>query len=420
MPCLRFSFLFCVGSLFSVSWAQEPLSFNQCVDLVRKNNADVRAADETLQASRYQVDSYRGAYFPQLTGNLGYLQSGPTAAAGTVLGSTYSATLNATQNLFNGFSDVAKVETAQAQTRVSDMSLQVTKAKASYDLKVAFASLLYAKESEKVTKDFQKRREENLRMVELRFQNGRENKGSLLLSQAYLKQSRSDVLKARHSSETSQSDLKKVIGFDADQALDIMDELPLREPSSVDPDYRDLAINNPARLQSLAQVDVSQASLTSAKAGFFPILNLTGSVGKSADHFFPDTDRWSVGANLSWPLFGGGKDYYATQSAAANLYSSKNNLTSVERQLYSTLKKAYTAYLEAVEDLKVNDAFLVAAKSRAEIARSKYNNGLLTFDEWDIIENDLINRTKVYLQSKRDRIIAEAAWEQAQGTGVIP
>jgi outer membrane protein TolC len=58
--------------------------------------------------------------------------------------------------------------------------------------------------------------------------------------------------------------------------------------------------------------------------------------------------------------------------------------------------------------------------TRADIARTKYNNGLMTFENWDIIENDLIQRQKSFLQGQRDRVVAEAAWEQAQGKGVIP
>jgi hypothetical protein len=44
----------------------------------------------------------------------------------------------------------------------------------------------------------------------------------------------------------------------------------------------------------------------------------------------------------------------------------------------------------------------------------------MTFEDWDIIENDLIQRLKTFLQSQRDRVIAEASWELAQGKGVIP
>ena len=36
-----------------------------------------------------------------------------------------------------------------------------------------------------------------------------------------------------------------------------------------------------------------------------------------------------------------------------------------------------------------------------------------------LIENDLINREKSLLQTKRDRVFAEAAWELVQGKGAI-
>ena len=60
-----------------------------------------------------------------------------------------------------------------------------------------------------------------------------------------------------------------------------------------------------------------------------------------------------------------------------------------------------------------------AATVRSVISRAKYNNGLLAFEEWDQIETDLINRQKTALQNLRDRIIAEASWLLAQGTGVL-
>lgn len=399
--------------------AHELLSFNQCIELVKRNNADIQSSGENLQSSLYQIDSIRGSYYPQLTGNIGYLQSGPTSLAGSATGNTYSASLNATQNLFNGYSDTSKVAQAHAQSRASRAALEITKSQVSFELKSSFANLLYAKETEKVAMDFQKRRQENFRMVELRFESGRENKGSLLLSQAYLKQAVVDVMKARHLRNTSQSDLKKTLGNDDDRDLDIKDDIPLIEPSKTEPDFRNLIISTPKHQQSEAQLQVAEENLTITKSAFYPTLSLTGSTGKFSDQFFPDKEHWSIGVNFSWPLFNGGKDYYSTKSLTSNLYAAKSNLTSLERDQMSALKKSYANYVEAAEDLKVNEAFLQAAKSRAEIARAKYNNGLLTFDEWDIIENDLINKTKIFIQSKRDRIIAEAAWEQAQGVGVI-
>ncbi|MGZ3769306.1 MAG: TolC family protein [Bdellovibrio sp.] len=410
-------FFFVIATTMTAK-ASETLSFKQGIELVKNNNSEIKAAEETLQASIYQVNSIRGLYYPQISANMTYNNSGPNRPYST--NGNYTASLNATENIFNGFSDITKVEQALAQTEISKSALQLIKAKVSFDLKSAYANILYAKETAEVAQDFVKRRQQNLSMVELRFNNGRENKGSLLLSRAYLQQALVNVLKAKNRFQTSQSDLSKTLGMTSDTNFEIGNDLPMNTPSSTEPDYEKLIFSLPNYAQARSQIRASEANLKLAQAGFYPNLNLSASAGKYADTFFPDKDQWSVGVQFTLPLFNGGRDYFFTRSASANVLASTNNLYTLEREQSSVLKKAFTAYVEAVEDLKVSEAFLTAAKSRAEIARAKYNNGLLTFDEWDIIENDLINRTQIYLTSKRDRITAEASWEQAQGIGVIP
>ena len=147
---------------------------------------------------------------------------------------------------------------------------------------------------------------------------------------------------------------------------------------------------------------------------------MSGSVGREGPDWAPQNDRRTVGLNLTLPLFSGGKDYYATKSASASLEAASSGKDNVERQLFVRLRQTYAGYVEAAEKLKVDRQFVEAATARAEIARSRYDNGLMTFDDWDRIESDLIQRSKSLLVSRRDRVNAEAAWEQAQGKGVIP
>ncbi|WP_413560660.1 TolC family protein [Bdellovibrio sp. HCB209] len=406
----------------SLAHAQQPMTFKEALNLVKKNNADLQYSEESYNASKYSVESSKSGYFPQVSAALGYSQSGSTDSTGTETssGGDYSATLTASQNLFKGFADSSKVAQARGQARVSEASLRTTRSQVSYDLKSAFASAIYASDSVKISEDIVKRRNDNLRIVQLRYESGRENKGSLLLSQANYKQAQLDNLKAKHDIDTSQADLKKVVGMDSDESIVIKDDLPLTAPPAKEPDYKSIATTTPDRQTYEAQVDVSEAALKNTRSGFFPSLDLSATVGDYGQNFYPNNqDRWSLGATLTLPLFNGGRDYYATKSVASQLYAAKSNLAGIDRTLLSSLKKAYKEYVEAVEQLAVNDAYVQAARTRADIARSKYNNGLMSFEDWDTIENDLINKTKLYLTSKRDRIVAEAAWERAQGAGAL-
>jgi outer membrane protein TolC len=310
------------------------------------------------------------------------------------------------------------VAQGEANRVVSEASLAVTRATVSQDLKAAFAGMKYAQDNVILTASIMRRQEENLRLVELRFESGNENKGSFLLTKAALAQARYDYLQAQQATDTARQQLARVLGRHEAAALEVRGDVPLTEPGQT-PDFQALVRQAPGYQQAAAQEQSAVAGVTLARSGLYPSLNLSGSVSRGGDSWSADGSQRSVGLNLNVPLYSGGRDYYATKSAAASLDAAASNTDSTEQQLLVQLKQAYASYVESVEKLKVDQAFLDAAETRAKIARSQYNNGLISFTDWNIIENDLIQRQKSYVQGQRDRVIAEAAWEQALGKGVI-
>lgn len=394
--------------------AQPAYTFQQCLELVRQNNSELISAEQNLQAARSQQRALYGNYLPQITANMGYTKSETDGLESE----GYTASLNATQNVFNGFGDMARLAEAEGKVKVAEANLRTVRAKVSYDLKTAFASVIYAQESLRLSKSILKRRSDNLNMVELRFQSGRENKGSVLLSKAYLQQAQLDVLRSENALATTKSTMIRVLGLEPDAIFDIQGKAPETPPGAA-PNFLDLAESTPEKLQAEGAIQSAEGSLKNARSEFLPSLDLNGSLGKTGPDYFPDQDRWSVGATLSWSLFSGGKDYFSQKSAVAQKLVAENNWRNSRLDLVSRLRQAYAEYVEAVEQVKVSDAFVEAGSVRAEIGRSKYNNGLTSFDEWDRIENDLIGYQKDQTLKRRDRVTAEANWEKSQGVGVL-
>ncbi len=240
----------------------------------------------------------------------------------------------------------------------------------------------------------------------------------MLLSQSYLKEAQLNYLQAQDAIGVAQKQLAQVLGRDANDDIQVAGEIPLSEPEET-PDLKALVKQTPDHLQAVAQENAANAAVTVARANLFPSLNLVGSTGQNNNAFAGNNSSWSVGLTLSYPFFVGGRDYYNEKAALENFSAASENRESVDHGLLTRLKQVLTNYVEAVAKLKVDQGFLEAATVREQIGRSKYNNGLLSFDQWDIIENDLIARQKSVLQSARDRVIGEAAWEQAQGKGAI-
>lgn len=417
--------------LFGLVWLTpayaDTLTWEASVAEAAANNAELRSARSSLDAAGYNVSAARSGYYPQVSAGVGYSDtSGSSAVPGsatpgtsTFTGTSYSASLSVNQNLFNGFQDRAKVRQGSANRDVSAESLTLAKARISQALKNAYAGLKYAQDSITLAEKIVARQQENVRLVELRFESGRENKGSVLLTKASLAQARLSQLQAIQARATAQAQLAQALGRSDADDLTVAGDPPTTEPVA-QPDFQQLALQAPSYLQAVAQEQSADAGVTLARSAYYPSVNLSGSVGRNGANWFPQDERRTLGLNLNVPLFTGGRDYYTSRSAVANLDAATSAKLTAQRLLLANLKQAYANDVQAVEKLKVDQAFLDAAQVRAEIARSQYSNGLITFSDWNLIENDLIQRQTSYVQSQRDRVAADAAWEQSQGRGVIP
>lgn len=405
----------------------DTLTWQQSVVEAATNNAALRGARSRLDAAGYNVSAARSGYFPQVSAGTAYsdttsntaLPGSATPGSFTYTGTAYSASVSVTQNLFSGFQDRAKVEQSRAGREGAEVSLRLAKARVSQALKNAYAGLVFAQDSITLAEKIVARQQGNVRLVQLRFESGRENKGSLLLTRASLAQAQLGRLQATQARATAQAQLAQVLGRNAAQDLEVSGHPPATDPSTA-PDFQQLVLRAPDYGQALAEEKAAAAGVALARSGFYPSVNLTGSAGRTGSEWFPGDERRTVGLSLTVPLFTGGRDYYATRSALAGLDAADAARFTAEQQLLVDLKQAYADYVQAVERLNVDQAFLEAAQVRAEIARSQYNNGLISFSDWNLIENDLIQRQTAHVQSRRDRVAAEAAWELTQGTGVIP
>jgi len=422
------SLLFILTSLF-VSFSSDAqtkgtYSWEDCIRLAIDNNAEILSAEKNLQSNQYLADNAKGYFLPTLSYNLEASRSDFHALNQPIVTNDvrtiYQGSLVATENLFSGFRDYARVKQAKANTRATEALLRITKSKISFDLKSNFQGLVYAKNYSRLTQDIIRRRRDNMSLVDLRYRSGHENKGSLLLAQAYYSQSKFDDLQANNAQTTSRTLLAKALGLDETGTFDIQGVIPIHDVP-VSPDFKDLALKTPQHDQASAQWDAAEYGITYARSGFLPSLDLTAQWERSDYQLMPDQrDGTALMVNLTVPLFNGFRDYTNVRSSSALAAAAQGNFVTVNRQLLSAVTQAYTSYQEAVLRFQVATDFKHAAEVRADIARKKYNNGLLTFDEWDIIESDLINRQKDYLVAERDRTIAEASWEQALGEGVIP
>ena len=399
--------------------ADEPLTWEDCVREASQHNTDLLAAQAAVrEANAKYVGSY-SPFLPHLSANLG-ADWGTTKTPVTSTNQDENTVgLAASETLFSGFRNTAQVQQQHANLQAAEASFVQTNAQVGFDLKSAFAQLLFAYEQVALTEAIAARRQENVRLVELRYQAGREHQGSYLRSQAASQQAAFDVSQAKRALQVARQQLAKVLGRTEGTTLSVTGVLGTAPPGER-PDFSALMLQTPAHRQAEAQAHSAKAGVTIAKSGFYPTVSATGSLSRLGSDWPPSDERWLAGVMVSLPLFSGGQTWFDVQSAKAEHDRTQAGLASADHQTRFALEQAFAAYHDAAGKVGVQHAFLHAAQVREEIATSQYTTGLLSFQDWDLIEDDLITNQKAMLTSQRDAAVAEATWERTQGKSPLP
>ncbi|MFO1518391.1 MAG: TolC family protein [bacterium] len=405
------------------------LKWDDCVQITIVNNPDIASAQGSLGQSKAQQKGSYGEFFPQLSFNTGYNTtntintfSGNSPQSFQVSGGSdrqWTTGVSLKQNFFAGLASKARVDQAKADLSANEWNLEVVKANISYNLRNAFSQLLFSQKQILLTQEIEKRRKENVRLVELRYQGGGEDKGAFLRSQATYDQAAFETQQAKRGLETAQRQLATVMGQPQWTGLKVTGDFKVNKPGP-EPDYVSLAERTPTHYQKFSQSQSAEAGVRVTRGNLMPSVDGNASFNHFSNNNQGDRDQWTAGINLTYPFFNGTKNVYDYKAAKFQRLKTTEDLRSSDNQGTSTLQSTFAQWKDAVQQVEVEKSLLKAAQVRAEIARAKYNNGLLTFQDWDLIESDLITQEKSMLANLRDAVIAEANWFKAQGKGVFP
>lgn len=404
-------FLFIIISQNPIFSAVNIYKWEDCIDLTLKNNLMLKKTSLAVEEALYQEKSYRSSFLPKVNAEFDYANNES---------SRYSGSLNVSQDLFKGFYNYSSIQTASINTEISKLNYIISKAELSYNLKTVYEELLYSKDYLNLINEILKRRQENLKMVELRFESGRENKGVSLLSKAYFEQSKYEQIQAENLIKISKERLAKIMEIDIDTDFEINEPVPrLAEIFFNNLETESLSKEFPEYKVVVLQESLSDTNITLKGSSFYPTLSLRGSLYKNDGYFLPQGSEWVMALSLKVPLFSGGYDFYNLKSAYIMLDQAKIDTKNTYDNLRTKFNTLINSYKENIQKFKSDELFLEASNVRAKISRSKYENGLMDFEDWDDIENELIQRQKEFLKSKKDCIFSEANIEKILGEGVI-
>lgn len=404
---------FAVFAVSPLAQAEETLSWSGCLAEARKNHPDLIFALENVNQEKAGRRITASGLYPQVSAGV----DASTARSGSSgeNADSYSYGVSATQLIFDGFKTTNNVKAAAENIKAAQEGYSFTSAEIRMNLRSAFINLLKAQELIKVAEEIVKIRKDNFDLINLRYKSGLEHKGALLTAEANLAQANFELSQARREVSFSQRQLNKELGRGDFRPMFVNADFVVKDSAPEKPDFEALVKNHPSLMQYLARVNSSAFNVKSAYSRFYPQLSGKAAANKTGDHWEPKNDQWNLGLSLTMPIFEGGLRVAQVAQAEAAYRQSEADLRSKKDALVVSLEESWAALQDAIETVIVKRKALDASDERSKIAQGQYSAGFIDFDNWIIIENDLVNAKKAFLEAEAGSLLAEAGWIKAKG-----
>lgn len=394
-------------------------TLQECLDYALENNIQLQKSRNDYLSGVEDTKMAKAARLPSLsvTSSQGFTNY-PSASAsfsdshsgsyGFSSRNSYTGTygINAGLTLYNGGKLQTAVKRQNLQNQIDALSVEESANDIRVAIVQAYMQALYAREAVEIAINTAKTSEAQRDCAREMFQAGSISQVDLAQLESQYQSDAYQVVVARTSLDNYKLQLKQLL------ELDITDQIELSVPeinesavTRVLPDktqiYATATENMPEIKRGELAVEAADLDIRQARAGFYPSLGLTASVGTghmSGNNYESGSQIWNrfnenVGLSLSIPIFSNRQNRTATNKARIAAASSRLDQQDLLKTL---LREVETAYLDAVSA----QSQYVAANEKERYARQSYE---LTDEQF-----------RVGMKNTVELITAQNEWSAAQ------
>ena len=365
-----FVFCFCTGGLRLLSAQEKPQEWTlkNCIDYALTQNIQLKKSKIALESSQVDSKSARAKLFPSLSfgstqqyintpfpeGNSldNYVVTGSKGSSKNSYTGNYS--LRSSMTLYNGRKLRNNIKSSKLQEQVQQYSVEEEIDNIETSITESFLQILYAQESVKIN-------EETVALSKLQCE-----RGKALLEAGSISQSDYAQLESQYSSDKYQlvlsqttlegniQTLKQLLEMDMTETLnistpileahDVLTPLPGKE------EVYQSALNFIPSIQSgKLGIDIAKLEHKNAKAGYYPTLDLSASVGtghiSGSDSNFGQQMKnklnESIGLTLSIPIFSNRENKSAVEKAKLQISEAELEYLNAQKELQKTIEDIY-------------------------------------------------------------------------------
>ena len=411
----------------------EQLTLDSLINLVAEHSREIKLAEQEVEYAKAEKKEALSLALPKLSAAAGYTRSlsdiymyldmGALGEDGvskikTNYDNDFSAGVVLQQTLFS-FTVANALKAAKQYKKVTDYLYDASYQEIMTVTKQVFYQSLLLKTVWEVAGASEKNAHENFEDMQSRFDNGLVSEFELLQAEVRYRDAVPQTLEARRNYELGLVDIKNLAGIDMETDINLigtLDAYPTIPPTaSLDailqqrPDYNAL----------LWQQELYSTGVSAEKANYFPSLSAVAAYGYSAMSnewaFENENNSWTVGLNLSIPIFTGGATKARVQKARVSLNKARLQLDRGRDNIAKEVKSVRLRLEEAHERITSARATMAAADKAFSIAEATAKTGLTTQLQLKDSRIALDQATNGYYAAVCEYLIAYYDWEKSIG-----
>ncbi|MGE5802406.1 MAG: TolC family protein [Gemmatimonadota bacterium] len=332
---------------------------------------------------------------------------------------TYTGSLNASLELFDGFARFANLKAASQLNEAADAGMVNERFLTTLQTKQLFYAAVANEALVRVADAQVKRTQQQLQISVEKLHAGSATRSDSLRSTVEFGNARIALLRAAGDLLAAQADLGRQIGVDGLVRAAFDSTLP---PMPDTLDLRQTALaSSPAVDQAEASASAARAMVWSARSEYWPSLVVSynnsrqGSENPNWPFFsnFPETFQWRFG--LSWPLLNGFNREANQVSASVQRDVAVARAAETRRQVSALVTQQLATLGAAFEQIRISDDNLAAAREDLRVQSERYRVGAATILDLLTSQAALTQAEVTVIQTRFDYLIARARLEATVG-----
>ncbi|HEX8613245.1 MAG TPA: efflux transporter outer membrane subunit [Telluria sp.] len=406
----------------SIAWQRffADTRLKQLIELALANNRDLRVAILNIEQARAQYQIRRADRLPSLNLSVaGNRSPGPDDS----ITSLYTAGIGVSSFELDLFGRVRSLSDAGlAQYLATEEARKSTHISLVASVANAYLSLLADEELLGLTQKTLAAREESLKLIQLKYDNGVVSKLDLQQGLSLVDSARVVLAQQQRQRAQDVNLLTLLVGQSLPAGPDTsttlaamsLSELPAGLPS-------DLLTVRPDILAAEQQLIAANANIGAARAAFFPRITLTGNAGSASNElsglFKGGSYGWTFAPQMVLPIFDYGRN-------SANLGSARAGRDIAVAQYEKSVQTAFREVSDALagqatfgEQLRAQRAVAEAEAERFKLSDLRYRSGAASYLDLLDAQRSLFSAEQAAVQANLQRLQNQVTLYRVLGGG---